>query len=400
MAKAQLKVDKAPDLLTGASNPAASLIPAISFAGVNTESQIIVGGGAKLTDDTKLNAKLMAARTDEEDSDNYINSVVTYSDQGTALKRSKLSNLSDSREYMEVASVFNCALFAGGQDEKGYSRVVDMYTSFGEHRILQPLSSARTDMASVSLGNDVIFAGGDDGSGASDVVEVYTSNFTKRMAGLILPVAVKGLCGCRFGRYAVFAGGRTANGLPTDKVIAFDTNLNIISDIEPLSEPRYNLSAAVCTNPDDETESYLLIAGGKSTHTGFSTTVDVYDTNLKRVAAGLSLTVGRSRLKGASCGGYALFAGGVIGVEPNDTPTDIIDVFNYTLKRFDTMKLSEARNSLSAASFGDRALFAGGYTIHGLSKTVDMITSTPGDVNYAEVTYHFPSALVEYKFAD
>lgn len=393
MAQAQLKVGKAPDLPAGASNLAASLIPAISFAGINTEPQIVIGGGTKLTDDAKLNAKL---KTDEG-TDDYLYSVVAYTDNEATVTRSNLPDLSDSRDYMEVSSVFNCVLFAGGQDEKGFSRVVDMYTSFGEHRVIMPLSSARTDMASASLGDDVIFAGGDDGSGASDVVEVYTSNFTKRMAGLRLPVAVKGLCGCRFGRYAVFAGGRMADGEPTDKVIAFDTNLNTIRDIEPLSEPRYNLSAAVCTNPNNSLDSYLLIAGGKSTHTGFSTTVDVYDTNLKRVATDLSLTVGRSRLKGASCGGYALFAGGVVGVEPNDTPTDIVDVFNYELKRFDTMKLSVARNSLSAASFGNRVLFAGGYNANGATKSVDMFTWT-GQEGKGLVTYHFPSAKVQYSF--
>lgn len=69
------------------------------------------------------------------------------------------------------------------------------------------------------------------------------------------------------------------------------------------------------------------------------------------VAAGLELTTGRSRLKGTSCGGYSLFAGDVKSTEPQDTPSDIVDIFNYKLMRFDPMHLSEAKNSLSATSF-------------------------------------------------
>lgn len=403
---APFKKGRAPDLVTAASNPAAGLMPALNWAGVKTDAHVIVGGGAKTTDNETVNRamRLRATATADEDTDTYVDAVVAYSEDGTALNRATLTDLSDSREFMEVAPIMNCVMFAGGQDEKGYSRVVEMYDSFGGHRILTPLSSARTDMASAALGENILFAGGDDGSGASDVIECYTINFTKRMIGLSLPLAVKGLCGCSFGNYAVFAGGRDENGLPTDKVIAVDRNMNIISNIEPLSSPRYNLAAAVCTNPDDETESYLLIAGGKSTHSGFSTVVDVYDSSLNKVNAGLELTVGRSRLKGASCQGYALFAGGVVGVEPADTPSNIVDVFNYKLKRFEPMTLSEARNSLSAASFSDKVLFAGGYSLNGVSKVVDTFTFNSGgddpEPEYATVTYHWPSALVQYFYGN
>lgn len=394
MAKAPFIVSEAPSLPQGASNSAASLMPAINYYGVATEAHVVVGGGAKTTDSEAVN---ITARDGETDI--YIDSVVEYSEAGAEVEQSRLPDLSDSREFMEVAPLLNCVLFAGGQDEKGYSRVVEMYDSFNKHRILAPLDVARTDMASAALGTNVLFAGGDDGSGATDVIEVYGINFEKRMVGLRLPLAVKGLCGCSFGNYAVFAGGRTANGIPTDKVIAFDQHMNYITDIEPLSEPRYNLAAAVATNPENSSESYLFIAGGKSTKTGFSNTVDVYDQNLNKVAAGLELTTKRSRLKGASCMGYALFAGGVVGVEPVDTPSKIVDIFNWKLQRFEPMSLSEAKNSLSAASFEDRVLFAGGYNQNGLSRTVDMF-SFVGDTRYATVTYHWPTALVEYKFGD
>lgn len=396
--KAPFTKGRAPDLLTGASNPAAGLMPALSWAGAETNAHVVVGGGAKTTDNATVNAAMRSRATASEDSDSYVDSVVAYTEDGTALERATLTSLNDSREYMEVASIMNCVMFAGGKDEKGYSSMVELYDSFGGHKTLTPLSTGRTDMASASLGENVLFAGGDDGSGASSIVECYTINFMKRMVGLSLPVAVKGLCGCTFGRYAVFAGGRDANGLPSDQVIAFDRNMNIISNIEPLSVARYNLSAAVCTNPEDETESYLLIAGGKSTHTGFSTVVDVYDMNLNKVNAGLELTVGRSRLKGASCQGYALFAGGVVGVEPQDTPSDIVDIFNFKLQRFEPMSLSVARNSLSAAEFTNKALFAGGYSLSGVSKVVDTFSLDSGEEDYATVTYHWPSALVQYNF--
>lgn len=395
MAKAPFTVTKAPDLTTGAANPAAGLMPAFNWGGVQTDAHVVVGGGAKKTDNQDVNDII-----DDPGDDTYIDSVVEYSEDDETVTQSKLSNLSDSREFMEIAPMLNCVLFAGGQDEKGYSSVVEMYDSFGDHRVLTSLDLGRTDMASAGLGTNVLFAGGDTGSGPTDRIDIYQVNFMKRTAGLKLPLPVRGLCGCSFGNYAVFAGGRDAKGIPTDKVIAFDKNMNIISDIEPLSEPRYNLAAAVCTNPENSQESYLLIAGGKSTHTGFSTVVDVYDINLKKVAAGLELTVGRSRLKAASCGGYALFAGGVVGVEPQDAPSNVVDIFSYKLMRFEPMKLSEAKNSLSAASFDNRVLFAGGYNLNGLSKTVDMFSLSDTPTDYATVTYHFPSALVEYAFGD
>ena len=395
MAKAPFTITKAPDLATGAANPAAGLMPAFIWGGVQTDAHVVVGGGAKKTDNPDVNNII-----GDPGEDTYIDSVVEYSEDDGTVTQSKLSDLSDSREFMEIAPMLNCVLFAGGQDEKGYSSVVEMYDSFGGHRVLTPLDLGRTDMASAGLGTNVLFAGGDTGSGTTDRIDIYQVNFMKRFAGLSLPLPVRGLCGCSFGNYAVFAGGRDAKGIPTDKVIAFDKYMNIISDIEPLSEPRYNLAAAVCTNPENSQESYLLIAGGKSTHTGFSTVVDVYDINLKKVAAGLELTTGRSRLKGASCGGYALFAGGVISAEPQDTPSDIVDIFNYKLMRFEPMHLSEAKNSLSAASFDNRVLFAGGYNLNGLSKTVDLFSLSDTPTGYATVTYHFPSALVEYNFGD
>lgn len=395
MAKAPFTITKAPDLATGAANPAAGLMQAYNWGGVQTDAHVVVGGGAKKTDNPDVNNII-----GDPGEDTYIDSVVEYSEDDGTVTQSKLSDLSDSREFMEIAPMLNCVLFAGGQDEKGYSSVVEMYDSFGGHRVLSPLDLGRTDMASAGLGTNVLFAGGDTGSGPTDRIDIYQVNFMKRFAGLSLPLPVRGLCGCSFGNYAVFAGGRDAKGIPTDKVIAFDKNMNIISDIEPLSEPRYNLAAAVCTNPENSQESYLLIAGGKSTHTGFSTVVDVYDINLKKVAAGLELTTGRSRLKGASCGGYALFAGGVTSTEPQDTPSDIVDIFNYKLMRFEPMHLSEAKNSLSAASFDNRVLFAGGYNLNGLSKTVDMFSLSDTPTGYATVTYHFPSALVEYNFGD
>lgn len=50
------------------------------------------------------------------------------------------------------------------------------------------------------------------------------------------------------------------------------------------------------------------------------------------VAAGLELTTGRSRLKGTSCGSYALFAGGVISTESQDTPSDIVELTLHATK--------------------------------------------------------------------
>lgn len=139
MAKAPFTISKAPDLATGAANPAAGLMQATSWGGVQTDAHVVIGGGAKKTDNENVN-KLLAVAEDPEN-DEYISNVVEYSDAGT-VKQSNLRNLSDSRELMTVVPMLNCVLFAGGQDEKGFSRVVEMYDSFGGHKILTSLDVA------------------------------------------------------------------------------------------------------------------------------------------------------------------------------------------------------------------------------------------------------------------
>ena len=67
MAKAPFTISKAPDLATGAANPAAGLMQATSWGGVQTDAHVLVGGGAKKTDDENVNKLLAAAEGSEDD---------------------------------------------------------------------------------------------------------------------------------------------------------------------------------------------------------------------------------------------------------------------------------------------------------------------------------------------
>lgn len=376
----------APPLKTGAQNLAGCLLPPTSWAGVETKARAVFAGGE--------GQKSRARAGGVSNSDDYIAAVQEYNTDTSIISTDTLAPLSDSREYMQVASLLNTVIFAGGNDEKGVSNVVEYYTSSGKHQVITPLSVARTDMAAASVNGNVLFAGGDNGAGAVNTIDVYQSNFTQRLAAINLPKAVKGLAGCSFGDYAVFAGGRDILGIPSSQIVAFDKYLNRITSIPELSVPRYNLAMAVAQNPMRAEQRYLFVAGGKTSHSGFETTIDVYDSAFNKIDVNLKLTKGRSRLVGAGVGGYVLFAGGVEGVEPNDQPSAVVDIFNYKLQYVGSMTLSEARNNLAVSVLGNSVLFAGGYGVNGVSTTVDDFKLIGSET--LTVTYYWDTATVKY----
>lgn len=74
-------------------------------------------------------------------------------------------------------------------------------------------------------------------------------------------------------------------------------------------------------------------------------------------ASAAQITGNRTLLATAATGEWVFFGGGVF---PNNTVSDLIDVYNSDTNAWTTATLSSARQWLSGAGFGAYAVFAGG----------------------------------------
>jgi hypothetical protein len=375
LAKAPFSRENLPAITTAAQNVAAGTADSLKWVGVTTDDVAIATGGE--------------TNVDSSSSDTYsdVTNQYTIDPYLLDIEKNAAPKLSDSRQFAKSAQLFNTVFVCGGQDEKGASDIVEIFTSFNAHEVITPMRYARTDHAVVALDDNVIIAGGS----TSKVIECYTINFTPRTLPNELPVAVRGLAGCRFGEWAVFAGGRDYAGRCSSKVYAMNKSGLVAENIPDLSVARYNLSAAVVTNPEDSSERYLIIAGGKTSETVYSSAIDVYDSNFNKVTTSvLPLNVGRSRMAVGVYEGYALFAGGVVSSNP-DVPTDLVEAYNYRLEKMDDMKLSSARNSVASTVLGETIMFIGGVGQSGaMSNVVDGFKFN-GSGNVGNVTFEYTS---------
>jgi hypothetical protein len=130
------------------------------------------------------------------------------------------------------------------------------------------------------------------------------------------------------------------------------SGIEYFGTITPLSVARGGMAAT-------STSDYALFAGGSSTG---SNIVDVYDKSLKHyVADNLSNTV--HWLAATTLGNFALFGGGCMDHSKSGTyiVSATVDVYNQSLEHLTTSEpLSVGRYNLSATSVGNYALFAGG----------------------------------------
>ena len=113
--------------------------------------------------------------------------------------------------------------------------------------------------------------------------------------------------------------------------------------------------------------NYALFGGGYGS--GYSSTVDAYDTSLTRTTP-TALSAARQQLAATTVGNYALFGGGSGSGSPGHLST--VDAYDTSLTRTTPTALSVAREFLAATTVGNYALFGGGRDSHYyFSSTVD-----------------------------
>ena len=238
----------------------------------------------------------------------------------------------------------------------------------------QELSVARTDLAAENTTKYAMFFGGKiaDGS-ATNAIDLYDAALTKTIKSLSVS-ARYGLKATRpsKGTYSFFAGGETSSGQASNviNVISENAILYIAKTFE-LTGGGLGLGA---TNLPD----YALFAGGEN-----GLTVDCFTGGslTKTIAPDLSVA---SRYMGAGCvssgyTGYALFAGGWIAA--SNTTVKNVDAYDRFLTKSLPLELSIGRSDIVSAGIGDNfeysyTLFAGGLKDHtnssSLSDAVDV----------------------------
>lgn len=168
------------------------------------------------------------------------------------------------------------------------------------------------------------------------------------------------------GNYVLFGGGAssiTNTATPYNNIDAYDKNLNRTTPTA-LSKSRLKLAATTVGN-------YALFAGGTDNSSSCST-VDAYDENLNHTTP-TALSKSRFDLGGATTGKYALFAGGNTGATVSATTyTNVIDVYDQTLRRSNIDPLSENKEGVGAVTLGNHILFGGGHSGSGYFEVVEV----------------------------
>lgn len=226
----------------------------------------------------------------------------------------------------------------------------------------QELSVARTDLAAENTTKYAMFFGGKiaDGS-ATNAIDLYDAALTKTIKSLSVS-ARYGLKATRpsKGTYSFFAGGETSSGKAYNfiSVISENAILYIAKTFE-LTGGGLGLGA---TNLPD----YALFAGGEN-----GLTVDCFTGGslTKTIVPDLSVA---SRYMGAGCvssgySGYALFAGGWIAA--SNTTVKNVDAYDRFLTKSLPLELSIGRSDIVSAGIGDNfeysyTLFVGGLKDH------------------------------------
>ena len=261
--------------------------------------------------------------------------------------------LSAARDSMRAATVGKYALFAGGYISRtffGYdaSSSVDAYNTSLTKSTPTELSCKRCGHAAASVGGYALFAGGALSCGGlggnyNDIVgsvDAYDASLTRSAAHVIGKTAAIG--GAAVGNYALFAGG-TVSGLignddVTSYVLAYDPSLTFTT-APWLSVARAKVKGASVGN-------YALFAGGMADR--HCTTVDAYNASLTRTTA-TALSSVENNSAAATVGNHAIFVGN----------TASADIYDASLTKTSATILSTARIGLAATTVGDYAIFSG-----------------------------------------
>lgn len=226
-----------------------------------------------------LNGQALFAGGEYFNSPNYIpySSIVRYDESFT---RHEDIN-SDRADERGAASISTYGMFAGGYDRSSrrvsYIRSTSAIdTSFTQVNTELELSSDCRDPAGVGFNNYIIFAGGQDRySTGVNTVDSFDTSITKS-ALTNLQYTVYENAGTSTSTHAIFAGGRTQNGI-RNNCRAYDNSLTSINATN-LSSQSASLAAATI----DDRAAFFNGYMSSTDDDLLSTTIDIYDTSLTK----------------------------------------------------------------------------------------------------------------------
>jgi hypothetical protein len=136
-----------------------------------------------------------------------------------------LNQLSEARNWLAAAATGNKILFAGGENNNGYSKVVDIYDVLTNTWSAAQLSEARGHLAAAATGNKFLFEGGYGGNGYSKTVDIYDVT-TNKWSTAQLSEARNWLAAATTGNKILFAGGINNNSQISKTVDIYDVSAN------------------------------------------------------------------------------------------------------------------------------------------------------------------------------
>lgn len=276
--------------------------------------------------------------------------------------------LSEPKYHISATSVGNYALFAGGDILDGNTQTtsVDAYDKSLVKIVPDPLLVPKWSLTATNVGDYALFGGGyyDD-----NTMDTYDTSLTKGILASALSSSGRvGVAASSTIDHALFAGGYRSSQEYT--VDVYDISLTR-SNGSSLSVARQDAVAISINN-------CILVAGGKSSQNAITTshdTVDVYDEYLSRTVL-TPMSIGRLEFAATSTNNHALFAGGKNVAASVSQDTNILDIYDSSLIRLSPMELS-IKGNLSASSINEYILFAGGINLDfSISDVIELYNSS------------------------
>ena len=223
------------------------------------------------------------------------------------------------------------ALFAGGKyfdspDYIPYSSVVRYDESFTRH---EDINSDRADDRGVaSISTYGMFAGGYDGSARREQyirsISAIDTSFTRVNTELELSSNCSYPAGVGFNNYIIFAGGRT-------KLTPYGVNTVDSFDISMTKSTLTNLQYTVYDNAGTSTSTHAIFAGGR-TQNGIRNNCRAYDNSLTSINA-TNLSSQSASLEAATIDDRAAFFNGYTSSTNDDLVSTTIDIYDTSLTK-------------------------------------------------------------------
>lgn len=274
----------------------------------------------------------------------------------------EITSLSSKMNNMAGTSLGNCALFGGGSryiSGGSPSSVPNTKIECYDNNLTKTIitdgvttsDGITSGVEACNNGKYALFAGSQVGFISKNYICAYDESFTKN-TNVTLQDEIESFGAQRNGNYACFLGG-TKNGAFSGNLYAYDQSL-VCTSIESIIQVRKNFG---CANAGD----YIIAYGGIKDYDSddkplVSKYIEAIDKNLTKVFS-QSFTIGYYNVGGASCGDYALFAGGEDFAYEYGKEV-IACSKSLTVQQLDDLPLE--RNYPVGGSLGDYAIFAGG----------------------------------------